>query len=145
MIAEAEVRQLVDDLFEEEALVIGGLVAVHRLDDELVWRLMKSFDIIRSRFLQRIGNRDAHALLKTLTTCATEPSPIGGGAGERVGFCIISRFCQARVRTSRYTQSFRRLFSTEQDAHDNCAASQPDLTPHPAIEDFLLRVRRGQQ
>ena len=88
MIAEAEVRQLVDDLFEEEALVIGGLVAVRRLDDELVWRLMKSFDIIRSRFLQRIENRDAR---------------------------------------------------------DNAAASQPDLTPHPAIEDFLLRVRRGQQ
>ena len=33
-----EARQLIDDLFEEEALALGGIVAVRRVDDEIVWR-----------------------------------------------------------------------------------------------------------
>jgi len=33
-----EARQLIDDLFEEEALVLGGIVAARRVDDEIVWR-----------------------------------------------------------------------------------------------------------
>ena len=33
MISRTDVKELVNDLFEEEALVIGGLVAVHRMTD----------------------------------------------------------------------------------------------------------------
>jgi len=54
MFSEAEVRQLINDLFEEEAILIGGLVAVHPVDDDLVWRLAKNLDIIRRKALQRI-------------------------------------------------------------------------------------------
>ncbi len=49
-----EAKKLIHDLFEEEALVVGGLVAVHDVEDDFVWRLMQSLDSIRSRALQRI-------------------------------------------------------------------------------------------
>jgi hypothetical protein len=83
-----EVRDLINDLFEQEALVIGGLVAVHKIDDDLVWRLIRNIDAIRRKFLQRLEEKD--------------PDDDGGGPPRR-----------------------------------------PNLNPHPAIEEFLLSVRRG--
>jgi len=88
MITRTEAKQLINDLFEEEALVIGGLVAVHRLDDDLVWRLVKNLDVIRGKALRRIEARGD-----------------GGGNGD--------------------------------------ATARPSLKPHPAIEDFLLAIRRA--
>lgn len=90
MITKTEVRQIINDLFEEEALVIGGLVAVHDMDDDLVWRLVKNLDVIRGRFLRRIEARDA------------------SGNGDN-------------------------------------SAPRHNLKPHPAIEDFLLNMRRAHQ
>lgn len=86
MMATDEVRQIIDDLFEEEALLIGGLAATHRLEDNLVWRLVKNLDVIRARFLRRIEARDT-------------------------------------------------------DGHETATARRY-LTPHPAIEDFLMSIRR---
>ncbi|GAB4240864.1 MAG: hypothetical protein OHK0028_19140 [Deltaproteobacteria bacterium] len=54
MMRKAEVKDLILDLCREQALVIGGLVAVHRVDDDVVWRLMKNLDLIRRRFLRRL-------------------------------------------------------------------------------------------
>jgi hypothetical protein len=88
MISKAEARDLINGLFEEEALVIGGLVAVHKMDDDLVWRLIKNLDVIRMKALRRL---DADA-------SADEAEP-------------------ARRRSH--------------------------LKPHPAIEDFLLSLRRS--
>ncbi|MFH1690266.1 MAG: hypothetical protein ABIE42_08515 [Candidatus Eisenbacteria bacterium] len=56
MISKAEARSLIDDLFEEEVLVIGGLVAIHDLDDDLVWRLVRSLSAIRGRVLRRLDD-----------------------------------------------------------------------------------------
>ena len=88
MISKAEVKELILDLFEEEALVIGGLVAVHKIEDDVVWRLVKNFDSIRRKYLRRLEDKD--------------PDDDGGGPPKR-----------------------------------------PNLKPHPAIEDFLLSLRRG--
>lgn len=88
MISEADVKELINDLFEEEALVIGGLVAVHKMDDDLVWRLVKNLDVIRGKTLRGIESRDAEG--------SEEGAPI-----------------------------------------------RPNLKPHPAIEDFLLSIRRA--
>ena len=88
MISKAEARDLINDLFEEEALVIGGLVAVHVVDDDLVWRLVKSLDVIRGKILRRIEDEES----------------------ERE----ITHQC-----------------------HGN------NGKPHPAIEEFLLSVRRA--
>ena len=57
MITTEEAKKLINDLFEEEALVIGGLVAVHEMDDDLVWRLMKNLDVIRGKALRRLEDR----------------------------------------------------------------------------------------
>ncbi len=57
MISKADAKDLITDLFEEEALVIGGLVAVHDVDDDLVWRLMKNLDVIRRKVLRRLEDK----------------------------------------------------------------------------------------
>ena len=88
MIAKADVKELINTMFEEEALVIGGLVAVHKIEDDVVWRLVKRLDAIRRKFLRRLEDKD--------------PDDEGGGPPKR-----------------------------------------PNLKPHPAIEDFLLSLRRG--
>jgi len=87
MISKAEVKDLIRDLFEEEALVLGGLVAVHKVEDDVVWRLVKNIDVIRRKVLRRLDDQG--------------PDDEGGGPPRR-----------------------------------------PNLKPHPAIEDFLLSLRR---
>ena len=56
MIGKVEARSLIDDIFREEALVIGGLVANHGLDDDLVWRLVRNLEAIRGRILRRLDD-----------------------------------------------------------------------------------------
>ncbi len=88
MISHSDAKRLILDLFEEEALVIGGLVATHDIEDGLVWRLVKNLDVIRIKMLHRLE----------------EENPAEDKA--------------------------------------NCA-NPPNLKPHPAIEDFLLKLRRA--
>lgn len=88
MITKAEARDLINDLFEEEALVIGGLVAVHEVDDDLVWRLVKNLDVIRAKILRRLEDEGS--------------------------------LDDAEPRRRR-----------------------PNVRPHPAIEDFLISLRRA--
>ena len=88
MISKTAARELIDDLFEEEALVIGGLVAVHEVDDDLVWRLVKHLDVIRGKVLRRLENK-------------------------------------------------------ADDEREDAPPRRPHLKPHPAIEDFLLSLRRA--
>ncbi|MDP2689021.1 MAG: hypothetical protein Q8P48_02800 [Deltaproteobacteria bacterium] len=57
MITVAEAKNLINDIFEEEALVIGGLAAVHEMDDDLIWRLIKNLDVIRSKAFHRLQDR----------------------------------------------------------------------------------------
>ncbi len=58
MMGKAEVKDLVNELCREQALVLGGLVAVHKVDDDVVWRLVKNLDLIRRRFLRRLEDKD---------------------------------------------------------------------------------------
>ena len=57
MISNADAKELIDGLFEEEALVIGGLVAVHDMNDDLVWRLVENLDVIRGKVLRRLEDK----------------------------------------------------------------------------------------
>ncbi len=83
-----ETRRLVAEVFEETALVLGGLVAVHRVDDDFVWRFVKGLDAVCSKAFRRIDESDA---------------------------------------------------SEDADTAD----AESRLRPHPAIEDFLLKLRRS--
>ncbi len=84
----AEARRLITEVFEESALMLGGLVTVHRVDDDFVWRFVKGFDAVCCKAFRRIDERDTSADLDT-------------------------------------------------------ADGQSRLRPHPAIEDFLLKLRRS--
>lgn len=52
MLTTEDARDLIDQVFEEEALVLGGLVAVHPVDDQFVWRLMQNLAVIRRRVVR---------------------------------------------------------------------------------------------
>ena len=58
MLSTVEARELIDDVFEEEALALGGLVALHGVDDQLVWRLVRNMDAVRTRALRRLEKRE---------------------------------------------------------------------------------------
>ena len=88
MIDRREVVELINALFEEAALLLGGLVAVHELEDDFVWRFVKNLDVIRDNALRSLDDRKS---------TSDEATPTTG----------------------------------------------LDLTPHPAIEDFLLKLRRS--
>jgi hypothetical protein len=86
MIGKTEAEELLDEVFEEEALVIGGLVAMHDIEDDLVWRLVRNLDVIRGKALRRIGAR-------------------------------------------------------EPDEGNEAPKRHPNLRPHPAIKEFLRKIR----
>lgn len=54
-------QRLVDEVFEQEALVIGGIVATHDVDDDVVWALVRGLDSIRCRILTRLDVSDEHS------------------------------------------------------------------------------------
>lgn len=51
----AEVRQVLDDVFEEQGLVLGALVEMHAVTDDFVDQLFRSLTLIREQALERIG------------------------------------------------------------------------------------------
>ena len=55
-----DARDLINRLFEEEALALGGLAALHEVDDDLVQRLIGNMSAIRARALSRLENRRYH-------------------------------------------------------------------------------------
>ena len=56
MISKEQAREIVLDAMEEEALLVAGIVTVHRLEDEVLWKLMRGLDTIRRRNLARIAD-----------------------------------------------------------------------------------------
>ena len=54
MIETQTMKTLIRELFEREALSIGGLAATHAIDDEVVWSLCRNLDQIRLRFLRQV-------------------------------------------------------------------------------------------
>lgn len=54
MLHETEVRDLMDDMLEELALVIGGLAACCKLRDDAVRHLVTTLADVRARFLRRL-------------------------------------------------------------------------------------------
>jgi len=98
MISIDEARDMVDEIFEQEALLIGGILAVHGMEDDLVWRLIRNLDVIRGRVMRKLDDREddecPEDILQDKRTCL-------------------------RADTHR----------------------QVNLKPHPAIEDFLIKIR----
>jgi len=68
-------RELVTEIFEEEALLLGGIVAVHSVDDEVVWRLVRGLDRLRHRVLQRVDRAEVAPANRPRRGNGTEPHP----------------------------------------------------------------------
>ena len=83
-LTQSDVRALLQQVFEEEALALGGLVAVYEIKDDVVWKLVRTLAVTRRRVLRRLD---------------------------------ASR------------------------SEDDRRTDGPALTPHPAIEEFLIRLR----
>lgn len=49
MLTTRNTRRLIDEAFEDEALVLGGLLTLHKVDDRFVHRLVRSLAVIRRR------------------------------------------------------------------------------------------------
>ena len=54
MIERSHVRELLMDLFQEEALMLGGLIAIYHPEDEFIWRLFRNLDAIRRKAFRRM-------------------------------------------------------------------------------------------
>jgi len=50
----AQHELLIRDAFDDIALLMGGVAALHNLDDDLLWTLMKRLDRIRVRLLRTL-------------------------------------------------------------------------------------------
>lgn len=61
---DANPRALIDDLFEELVLAVGGLIASHPVGDEFVCRMVRSLEVVRSKALRRLsdGQTPGHSL-----------------------------------------------------------------------------------
>jgi len=88
MTAKTQVKELLTELFKEEALIIGGLIATHKVEDGFIWDLMSGIDAVRRRFFPRLE---------------------------------------------------------EVESKDEDSEPEVKLKPHPAIEEFLLRLRQERQ
>lgn len=80
----SEVKALLDGIFEEEALLVGGLIAASSVEDKFVWRLMRNLDDLRQRYMKDL-------------------------------YAIERRSSRPRAES---------------------------VTPHPAVQEFLARLRR---
>ena len=49
-----DLRELLDSTFEELALVLGGAFAMHRINEEAIWQIMKSMDELHSKTVARL-------------------------------------------------------------------------------------------
>jgi hypothetical protein len=87
MTKDSDARGLITEVFEETALVLGGLVALHRVDDNFIWQFITGLDAVRCKAMRRVN----------------ESEPVPGA---------------------------------------EMAESGPNLRPHPAIQDFLLKLQR---
>lgn len=74
MLHEDAVRDLVDDVFEEEALAIGGLLALYHVEETAVQRLFASLTVIRDKTLRRIGGGTQAAVSEERPR--SEPHPV---------------------------------------------------------------------
>lgn len=58
---QAAVRKALDETFRDVALVLGGIFAVHEVQDEAVWQVMKHLDIAHENALAKVDGLDPAA------------------------------------------------------------------------------------
>jgi hypothetical protein len=56
-----QIDSIIQDAFEDVALLIGGAASLHQLDDQLIRILIRRLEHVRSRALTRLAQTDASA------------------------------------------------------------------------------------
>jgi len=75
MLSKQKAKSLVLRIFEEEGLVIGGLAAINKFDDELLWRLMRNMDAILGKSLASINDNDKPSRVQPKRFSNVRPHP----------------------------------------------------------------------
>ncbi len=70
-----DIRIHIDKAFEEMALVLGGIFAVHTVQDEAVWQIMKHIDIIHESLIAKIEGMGSGDMDQATTRHTNEPHP----------------------------------------------------------------------
>lgn len=79
-------RAAIAEVSMEQALMIGGMVALHHVDDAFVWELARGLDHVRSRALSRIDDTEADA----------PPSEVGSAADRHPAIAfLLSKITEA--------------------------------------------------
>ena len=69
MLTEKQVRKLLVKVFEEEALVLGGMAAMREIDDALLCRLVANLQTISEKTIRRLDSLEpAHSVGKLRVT-----------------------------------------------------------------------------
>ena len=58
MIENEQVKQIILDMFREEALLLSGLFTVYDVPDDFIWRVMKNLEILVQNAMRQIDNQD---------------------------------------------------------------------------------------
>jgi hypothetical protein len=61
-----ETRQMLTDIFEEIALIIGGLEHCYEIPDDAIWTLIRSIDAVRLRAVKRLNGVESTGPTKRL-------------------------------------------------------------------------------
>ncbi len=69
-----EQEQLIRAALDDIALVIGGAAALHHLDDDLVWSMMKRLDRIRVNLFRELNAKTPDAGAHPVKTPAVHPA-----------------------------------------------------------------------
>ena len=69
------VQSLMNEVFEDTALLLGGVVAVHHVDDEAIWRLARGLDHLRVRFLKQVAEIDSRPTSRNSKGLGSQPHP----------------------------------------------------------------------
>lgn len=75
MLSKQKAKELILRIFEEEVLVIGGLAAMSKLDDELLWRLMRNLDAILGKALAAVNDNDTSHRAQLKRDSKVRPHP----------------------------------------------------------------------
>jgi hypothetical protein len=69
-----EQEQVIRAALDDIALVIGGTAALHHLDDDLVWSIMKRMDRIRVNLFRELSAKVPDGGLRPARMPATHPA-----------------------------------------------------------------------
>ena len=69
-----DIKLLIDEAFEDLALVLGGIFAVHTVSDEAIWQIMKHIDVVHGNLVAQLEGTGPDDINRN-KALGTEPHP----------------------------------------------------------------------